>query len=254
MTASLANGRARISSGPFNWEADLPPAIGGTNLAPSPTAYLLGALAGCGVAFLNDTLAPQYGVRIDGITAVARCATDLAGLVGLDGASPELLSIELDIEVSSPDGDDKTGPMFQAGASAARSSWHSSSQTPSGSRCVAPRPWSPDRAARHEKNQQEVTHASPSSLVSPSRPRRAWREPARAGNCQHGPGPLPDGRSQRQRRRLHQADFKGLAQAHCHAASPAIISEASNGVVQFLPAGALPCPAVPNPGGQIHGD
>ncbi|NJD28947.1 MAG: hypothetical protein FIA92_11695 [Chloroflexi bacterium] len=47
---------------------------------------------------------------------------------------------------------------------------------------------------------------------------------------------------------------KAWAQAHCHAASPAIISEASNGVVQFLPAGALPCPAVPNPGGQIHGD
>jgi len=44
------------------------------------------------------------------------------------------------------------------------------------------------------------------------------------------------------------------AQAHCHAASPAVVSEASNGVVQFLPAGALPCPPVPNPGGQIHGD
>jgi len=114
VTATLANGRARISSGPFNWEADLPPAIGGTNLAPSPTAYLLGALAGCGVAFLNDTLAPQFGVQIDGITAVARCSTDLAGLIGVDDATPELMSIELDIEVSSPDGDDKTGPMFQA--------------------------------------------------------------------------------------------------------------------------------------------
>jgi hypothetical protein len=44
------------------------------------------------------------------------------------------------------------------------------------------------------------------------------------------------------------------AQAHCHAASPALVGEASNGVVQFLPAAALPCPAVPNPGGQIHGD
>jgi hypothetical protein len=44
------------------------------------------------------------------------------------------------------------------------------------------------------------------------------------------------------------------AQAHCNAASPALVNEASNGVVQFLPAGALPCPAVPNPGGQIHGD
>jgi len=44
------------------------------------------------------------------------------------------------------------------------------------------------------------------------------------------------------------------AQAHCHAASPAIVAERSDGVVQFLPASALPCPAVANPGGQIHGD
>ena len=44
------------------------------------------------------------------------------------------------------------------------------------------------------------------------------------------------------------------AQAHCNAASPAIVADASNGVVRFTPAGALPCPAVPNPGGQVHGD
>ena len=44
------------------------------------------------------------------------------------------------------------------------------------------------------------------------------------------------------------------AQAHCNAASPAIIADRSNGVVQFLPAAALPCPLVANPGGQIHGD
>lgn len=44
------------------------------------------------------------------------------------------------------------------------------------------------------------------------------------------------------------------AQAHCNAASPALVGEASGGVVQFKPAAALPCPAVPNPGGQIHGD
>ena len=47
---------------------------------------------------------------------------------------------------------------------------------------------------------------------------------------------------------------KAWAQAHCHAASPALVNEASNGVVQFLPAGALPCPTMPNPGGQIHGE
>lgn len=44
------------------------------------------------------------------------------------------------------------------------------------------------------------------------------------------------------------------AQAHCNAASPAIVADRSNGVVSFLPAAALPCPAIPNPGGQIHGD
>jgi hypothetical protein len=44
------------------------------------------------------------------------------------------------------------------------------------------------------------------------------------------------------------------AQAHCNAKSPAIVASASNGVVQFLPGAALPCPLVENPGGQVHGD
>jgi hypothetical protein len=44
------------------------------------------------------------------------------------------------------------------------------------------------------------------------------------------------------------------AQAHCHAASPALVYEASGGVVRFSPSAALPCPLVPNPGGQVHGD
>ena len=80
VTASLANGRARLSSGAFNWEADLPPAIGGGNLAPSHTAYLLGALAGCAVVFLHDTLAPQLGIPIEDVSAVARLPKRSAGL------------------------------------------------------------------------------------------------------------------------------------------------------------------------------
>jgi hypothetical protein len=70
VTATLVNGRARLSAGPFNWDADLPAALGGENLAPSPTAYLLGALAGCAVAFLHDTLAPGFAVQI----ASMRCS------------------------------------------------------------------------------------------------------------------------------------------------------------------------------------
>jgi uncharacterized OsmC-like protein len=114
VTATLVDGRARLAAGAFTWDADLPAVIGGTNQAPSPTAYLLGALAGCGVAFLYDTLAPQFGVTIEGITAVARCSTDLRGLIGMDGASPELMDLALDIEVTTSDPADRVEAMFDA--------------------------------------------------------------------------------------------------------------------------------------------
>ena len=114
VTATLANGRARLSAGSFNWDADLPPILGGENLAPSPTAYLLGALAGCAVAFLRDTLAPQFDVEIDDVTAAASSVSDLRGLVGIDGAAPDLTELKLDIRVSSRSPQDRIDAMFAA--------------------------------------------------------------------------------------------------------------------------------------------
>ncbi len=114
VTATLVDGRAHLAAGAFTWDADLPAVIGGTNQAPSPTAYLLGALAGCGVAFLHDTLAPQFGVTVEGITAVARCSTDLRGLIGMDGASPELTDLALEIEVTTSAPGDRVEAMFDA--------------------------------------------------------------------------------------------------------------------------------------------
>jgi uncharacterized OsmC-like protein len=114
VTATLANGRARLSAGSFNWDADLPPILGGENLSPSPTAYLLGALAGCAVAFLRDTLAPQFGVDIDEVTAAASSVSDLRGLIGIDGASPDLTELKLDIQVSSSSPRDRIDAMLQA--------------------------------------------------------------------------------------------------------------------------------------------
>jgi len=113
VSVTLANGRARLSSGSFNWESDLPPAIGGGNLAPSPTAYLLGALAGCAVVFLHDTLAPQLGIQIDDVGAVARCTTDTRGLLGMDGVASDLTAIELDIHVSSPEPEERVQELYR---------------------------------------------------------------------------------------------------------------------------------------------
>jgi uncharacterized OsmC-like protein len=114
VTAALANGHVRLSAGAFNWESDLPASIGGNNQAPSPTAYLLGALAGCAVAFVNDTLAPQFDVEIEDVTAIARGAADLAGLLGVDGARPDLHDVTIDIEITSPSPDARVQAMQRA--------------------------------------------------------------------------------------------------------------------------------------------
>jgi len=43
--------KAVMEHGSFSWGTDMPLPLGGTNEAPSPTALLLSALAGCAVVF-----------------------------------------------------------------------------------------------------------------------------------------------------------------------------------------------------------
>ena len=114
VAARVVDGRAELSVGSFTWFADLPAALGGTNTAPSPTAYLLGALAGCAVAFLRDTLAPQLGIRVDDVSAVARCTADARGLLGMDGATPDLGSIAIEIAVVSSEPKSRIDVLYQA--------------------------------------------------------------------------------------------------------------------------------------------
>lgn len=114
VTARLADGRAELSAGKFTWHADLAPSLGGAGSAPSPTAYLLGALAGCAVAFIHDTLGPQLGIPLDDVTAVARASTDARGLLAMDGIAADITGIELDISISSPAGDGAIERIRQA--------------------------------------------------------------------------------------------------------------------------------------------
>jgi uncharacterized OsmC-like protein len=106
VTARTDNGQAVIAAGPFTWRADLPGPLGGTNQAPSPTALLLGALAGCAVVFVRDTLGPQLGVPIDAVSATVSCNADARGLLGMAGADADLRGFDLDVTVSSPAGQD----------------------------------------------------------------------------------------------------------------------------------------------------
>jgi uncharacterized OsmC-like protein len=102
VTAWAEESQAVMEAGTFSWRADLPGVLGGSNHAPSPTALLLSALAGCAVVFIRDTLGPLLNVRITDVRATARCRSDLRGLLGLDGAAPDLADLELDIEIASP--------------------------------------------------------------------------------------------------------------------------------------------------------
>lgn len=105
VTARAEDSQAVVEAGPFTWRADLPAALGGTNSAPSPTALLLSALAGCAVVFVTDTLAPQLGIAVKAVEATVRCETDARGLLGMDGTQPDLANVTLDVSVDSPDGE-----------------------------------------------------------------------------------------------------------------------------------------------------
>ena len=112
--ARSENGQAAVTAGPFTWRADLPTPLGGTNQAPSPTALLLSALAGCAIVLVQDILAPQLGIRVETIEATARCDADGRGLVGIDGVEPDLGNITLDVVVDSPEGETAVAEIGRA--------------------------------------------------------------------------------------------------------------------------------------------
>lgn len=99
--ARAEGSKAVMEHGTFSWSTDLPASLGGTNEAPSPTALLLSALAGCAVVFIRDTLAPQLGVRVDAIEATAQCETDARGLLGMNNVAPDMQNIGLTIAIRS---------------------------------------------------------------------------------------------------------------------------------------------------------
>jgi len=88
--------------------------VGGGNLAPSPGTYLLGALAGCAAVFLRDTLGPQFGLRIDDVRATASATTDARGLLGMAGAMPDMGDLTIEIEVVSPEPEERLQELYTA--------------------------------------------------------------------------------------------------------------------------------------------
>jgi uncharacterized OsmC-like protein len=102
-----------LETGPFSWRSDLPPVLGGTNAAPSPSALFLSALAGCAVVLIRDTLAPQLGVELESVEAVVQCEADLRGTLGMEGAVPDFQNLEVTIQIQSSDSEEKVRKLYQ---------------------------------------------------------------------------------------------------------------------------------------------
>ena len=112
--ARAEGSKAVMEHGSFSWRTDMPVPLGGTNEAPSPTALLLSALAGCAVVFIRDTLAPQLGVTVEAIEATAQCETDARGLLGMDSVAPDVRNVGLSIAIQSPEDEDAVRRVYQA--------------------------------------------------------------------------------------------------------------------------------------------
>lgn len=113
VNARTEGAQALVETGPFSWRTDLPPPLGGENKAASPTAMLLGALAGCAAVFICDTLAPQLGVRVESVHAEVKCKADFRGILGMPGAAPDLQDLEMSIQIQSPEAEDKVQALYR---------------------------------------------------------------------------------------------------------------------------------------------
>ena len=55
--------------------------------------------------FVRDTLAPQLGIQVTSVEATVKCDVDGRGLLGMNGAEPDLLNMSLEVAVGSQDGE-----------------------------------------------------------------------------------------------------------------------------------------------------
>jgi hypothetical protein len=93
VTARPAGNEVILESGASRWQAGVPHMANQAVEAPSPTAYLLGALASYAVTFIRDTLAPELHIDVWDVRATARCEA---------GATAPLQQLVLEVDVYSP--------------------------------------------------------------------------------------------------------------------------------------------------------
>lgn len=79
---------------------DEPVAAGGTDTAPTPLEYVVGALNGC-VTVLVDLVAADLGITVEHVVTDAVAEQDRDGIAGVPGVRTHFSSVRLDVRVTS---------------------------------------------------------------------------------------------------------------------------------------------------------
>ena len=113
VTATLANGRARLSAGSFNWDADLPADPRRREPRPEPDGVPAGRARRLRrrVPARHARAAVRRRDRRRDRRRARRCPT-CAGLIGIDGAAPDLADLKLDIKLVEPSPPDRVDAML----------------------------------------------------------------------------------------------------------------------------------------------
>ena len=79
---------------------DEPVAAGGSDTAPTPLEYVVGALNGC-VTVLVDLVATDLGITVENVVTDAVAEQDRDGIAGVPGVRTHFSTVRLDVQVTS---------------------------------------------------------------------------------------------------------------------------------------------------------
>lgn len=94
--------RCTTAEGSWQTDADLPAALGGTGLAPTPGVLLRAALGSC-MAMSYRLRAAKHGVELTSVRVTVAADSELAGMLLLDTPTPPgFTEIRYHVEIESP--------------------------------------------------------------------------------------------------------------------------------------------------------
>ena len=88
----------RVETRGFTFRTDEPAAVGGTDNAPTPMQYVVGAVNGC-VTVVIEAVAAEYGIAIDGVRTHSVAHQDVRGFRGTADVSPHFTDFTLTVEM-----------------------------------------------------------------------------------------------------------------------------------------------------------